>query len=94
MFEFGAVLYLTEIYPHTLLPLSIYAFARGAAAILFSPAVGNYIDTKDRLHVVRLSIGNFASSKRTMLSVANLVFVFSWSESGRGGFLRDVLAPC
>lgn len=57
VFEFGAVLYLASIFPGTLLPMSVYALTRGTAAILFSPAVGQYIDTGNRLHVVRLSIG-------------------------------------
>lgn len=57
MFEFGAVLYLANIFPNTLLPMSVYALARGVAAILFAPAVGYYIDTGDRLSVVRFSIG-------------------------------------
>jgi iron-regulated transporter 1 len=58
VFEFGAVLYLASIFPGTLLPMSIYALTRGASAILFSPALGQYIDTGNRLQVVRLSIGN------------------------------------
>lgn len=57
VFEFGAVLYLATINPGTLLPMSIYAFVRGLSAILFAPAVGQYIDKADRLQVVRLSIG-------------------------------------
>ncbi|KAF2164256.1 hypothetical protein M409DRAFT_68111 [Zasmidium cellare ATCC 36951] len=56
VFEFGAVLYLAKIYPNTLLPMSAYALARGLAAILFSPLVGQYIDSGNRLKVVRLSI--------------------------------------
>ncbi|OGM44240.1 putative iron-regulated transporter [Aspergillus bombycis] len=56
VFEFGAVLYLASIYPGTLLPMSVYALSRGIAAILFAPAVGNYIDTGNRLQVVRVSI--------------------------------------
>ncbi|KAK4498664.1 hypothetical protein PRZ48_009174 [Zasmidium cellare] len=36
--------------------MSAYAFARGLAAILFSPLIGQYIDTGNRLKVVRLSI--------------------------------------
>ncbi|OBT72440.1 hypothetical protein VF21_08246 [Pseudogymnoascus sp. 05NY08] len=56
VFEFGAALYLASIFPGTLLPMSVYALARGAAAILFSPAIGQYIDTGNRLQVVRLSI--------------------------------------
>lgn len=57
VFEFGAVLYLASIFPGTLLPISLYALTRGASAIALSPAVGRYIDTHNRLHVVRLSIG-------------------------------------
>ena len=58
VFEFGAVLYLASIFPGTLLPMSVYALTRGTSAILFSPAVGQYIDTSNRLQVVRLSIGS------------------------------------
>ncbi|KAK6811614.1 hypothetical protein RU639_012506 [Aspergillus parasiticus] len=56
VFEFGAVLYLASIYPGTLLPMSVYALSRGVAAILLAPAVGHYIDTGNRLLVVRVSI--------------------------------------
>ncbi|KAH7319287.1 hypothetical protein BKA65DRAFT_556709 [Rhexocercosporidium sp. MPI-PUGE-AT-0058] len=56
VFEFGAVLYLATIYPGTLLPMSIYAFTRGFSAIIFAPSVGQYIDTGNRLQVVRVSI--------------------------------------
>ncbi|KAK3681657.1 Ferroporti-1 [Podospora appendiculata] len=56
VFEFGAVLYLAIIYPGTLLPLSLYAFARGLSAIVFAPAVGQYVDAGNRLLVVRVSI--------------------------------------
>lgn len=56
VFEFGAVLYLAAIFPSTLFPLSVYAFTRGAAAIFFAPLIGQYIDTRDRLQVVRVSI--------------------------------------
>ncbi|MDI1486552.1 MAG: hypothetical protein OHK93_005783 [Ramalina farinacea] len=73
VFEFGAVLYLATIFPGTLLPMSIYAFARGLAAILFAPAVGQYIDKGDRLQVVRLSIGLACCEK--LGSIMNLVSV-------------------
>ncbi|KAI1826361.1 Ferroporti-1 [Xylaria intraflava] len=56
VFEFGAVLYLATVYPGTLLPMSVYALTRGLSAIVFAPAVGQYIDTANRLHVVRVSI--------------------------------------
>jgi hypothetical protein len=58
VFEFGAVLFLASIFPRTLLPMSVYALARAASAICFSPAVGRYIDAGDRLSVVRFSIGS------------------------------------
>jgi iron-regulated transporter 1 len=57
VFEFGGVLYLATIFPGTLLPMSVYALTRGLSAMLFAPAVGQYIDTSNRLQVVRLSIG-------------------------------------
>ena len=56
LFEFGAFLFLAKIYPLTLLPASVYALARAAAAALISPWLGSYIDTADRLRAVRLSI--------------------------------------
>ena len=56
VFEFGAVLYLATIFPGTLLPMSIYAILRGIAAIGLSPTVGHYVDTGNRLQVVRVSI--------------------------------------
>lgn len=59
VFEFGSVLYLATIFPGTLLPMSVYAIARAASAILLSSLVGQYIDTGNRLQVVRVSIGNF-----------------------------------
>lgn len=67
VFEFGAVLYLATIFPGTLLPMSIYALIRGASAIVFSPAIGQYIDTADRLQVVRLSIGSYSNQVHNAL---------------------------
>ena len=56
LFEFGAVLFLANIYPNTLLPMSIYALVRALAAVLLSPLIGQYIDRTDRLVSIRLSI--------------------------------------
>lgn len=61
-FEFGAVLFLASIFPHTLLPLSIYALVRSASAIIFAPMIGRAIDRRSRLPVVRFSIGKLATS--------------------------------
>ncbi|KAF2223150.1 Ferroporti-1 [Elsinoe ampelina] len=56
MFEFGAVLFLSTIYPNTLLPASVYALARSLAAVLLSTWLGKIVDTKSRISVVRISI--------------------------------------
>lgn len=61
VFEFGAVLYLAAVFPGTLLPMSLYALVRGVSAIIFAPAVGWYIDTGNRLQVVRVSIGELCN---------------------------------
>ena len=61
-FEFGAVLFLASIFPRTLLPLSIYALVRSAAAIVVGPLLGHAIDSRNRLQMVRLSIGKLFSS--------------------------------
>lgn len=56
LFEFAAVLFLASIYPNTLQPMSIYALVRSAAAILFAQPLGGWIDTGNRLTIVRMSI--------------------------------------
>lgn len=57
VFEFGAFLFLANIYSQTLLPASVYALARNASAAILSPWIGSYIDRADRLSAVRISIG-------------------------------------
>lgn len=56
LFEMGAVLFIAAIFPDTLRPMSIYALVRSGAAMVLSPAVGLWIDTGDRLNIVRVSI--------------------------------------
>lgn len=92
VFEFGAVLYLATIFPNTLLPMSVYALARGASAIVFSPTVGRYIDTHNRLQVVRLSIGTFLIPQAQIhLSVSDRI-TSSLSATSCSSFLCCVLA--
>jgi iron-regulated transporter 1 len=57
LFEFGAFLFLANIFPQTLLPASLYALCRNASAAIAAPWIGSYIDRADRLVVVRISIG-------------------------------------
>lgn len=54
--EYGAVLFLAELAPNTFLPLSLYALFRSLSAVLLSHRLGVYIDTSNRLSVVRSSI--------------------------------------
>ncbi|KAF7197034.1 Solute carrier family 40 member 1 [Pseudocercospora fuligena] len=56
VFEFGAFLFLANIYPQTLLPASVYALARAGSAAIVSPWLGPYIDRANRLKAVRISI--------------------------------------
>ena len=68
-FEFGSVLFLAQIYPGTLLYLSIYAMCRSAAGIVLSTRIGKAIDHKARLNVVRSSIGRRFRTKNFMFSI-------------------------
>lgn len=54
--EYGAVLFLAELLPNTFLPLSLYALFRSLSAILLSHRLGVYIDSTNRLEVIRGSI--------------------------------------
>jgi len=55
-FEFGAVIFLAAIFPGTLFFASCYALFRSAAAAALGSSIGSFIDSKNRLHVVRQSI--------------------------------------
>ncbi|CAM1511449.1 Fc.00g089620.m01.CDS01 [Cosmosporella sp. VM-42] len=84
VFEFGSVLYLAAIFPGTLLPMSVYALGRGAAAILLSSLVGQYIDRGNRLKVVRLSI----VSQRMAVAVSCVIFYILAKMQDIPQFLR------
>lgn len=55
-FEFGAVLFLANLFPGDLVPASVYALFRALSAICFAPLIGRYVDRGDRLEIVRHSI--------------------------------------
>lgn len=55
-FEFGAVIFLAAIFPGTLFFASCYALFRSAAAAALGSWIGNLVDSKNRLYVVRQSI--------------------------------------
>jgi len=79
VFEFGALLVIANLYPNTLLPGSLYALVRGFSAVLCSPRVGRYVDSGDRLRVVRVSI--VAQRVAVVLSCGGLLAV----KDGVGG---------
>jgi len=56
LFEFGAVLFISTIFPGTLFPASIYALTRSASVVVFSTAIGHLIDRSERIFLIRLSI--------------------------------------
>ncbi|KAI0382232.1 hypothetical protein F5Y04DRAFT_253290 [Hypomontagnella monticulosa] len=56
LFEAGVVYFLASIFPGSLLPVSIYALVRNAAAIALTVPVGKWIDTANRLTILRTSI--------------------------------------
>ena len=95
VFEFGAVLYLATIFPGTLLVMSVYALVRGLSAIIFAPAIGQYIDRGNRLQVVRVSIGrdpivHAPHSMRYALNCPIRSVPKAWCSS----LLRRLLRPC
>lgn len=84
LFEFGSVLFIASIYPGTLLPVSIYALVRAAAAIIFSPAVGAVVDGADRLGVVRASI----IGERVAIGLScGFFLILDWRMGGRGDWI-------
>ncbi|KAK5992016.1 Solute carrier family 40 member 1-like protein [Cladobotryum mycophilum] len=83
LFEFGAVLFLSSIFPSTLLPMSVYALVRSASAILFAQTVGLWVDHGHRLKVVRVSILG------QRIAVAMSCALFLVMERMGGGIVRD-----
>lgn len=55
-FEFGAILFLAEIFPGTLFYASFYALVRALSATIFSAWVGGLVDKSHRLKAIRHSI--------------------------------------
>jgi hypothetical protein len=61
LFEFGAVLFISTIFPGTLFPASIYALLRSASVVVFSTAIGHLIDRSERISLIRLAISKLSS---------------------------------
>lgn len=85
--EFGSVLFLASIYLDTLMPVSIYALFRAVIAILFSPAIGLWIDQGDRLLVVRASI----IGERLAIAISCFIlFVLTQREDANSGLSQGL----
>lgn len=85
LFEFGAVLFISTIFPGTLLPASIYALTRSASVVVFSTAIGHLIDCSERIFLIRLSISKYLvfsiSSAFFHLTVLVCCSFWSWTVS-------------
>lgn len=56
LFEFGAALFLTSVFPGTLLPVSVYSLVRNAGYIVVSQPLGRWMNKGNRLDIIRASI--------------------------------------
>lgn len=73
MWEFAAIIFLINIFPTSLFPSSLFGFAETIAGIVFGTTIGNYVDSTDRLTVIRVSI----ITQNVVILFASLVFVFA-----------------
>ncbi|KAL8742446.1 MAG: hypothetical protein Q9190_005069 [Brigantiaea leucoxantha] len=85
-FEFGAIVFIANIFPGTLLPVSIYAMVRAASAILLAPAIGRSIDHGHRLQVVRSSI----LWQRGAIVSSSIIFLYMTVKSENRPFWRTL----
>lgn len=74
MFEFGAVLFLAEIFPGTLFYASFYALIRALFAAMLSSWVGGQMDKSHRLKAIRQSISELYS----MQNIEALLMDYFW----------------
>lgn len=90
VFEFASILFIVEIFPNTLLPSSVYAIFRSAAAIFIAPYLGRYVDSHERLGVVRRTIGTLQFSlEYRLLNGASFPKVGSTWEQCRVSWPHD-----
>lgn len=76
LFEFGAVLFISTIFPGTLFPVSIYALTRSASVVVFSTAIGHLIDRSERIFLIRLSISKSSSLVNTIFFLPLLWYLY------------------
>lgn len=85
LFEFGAVLFLTSIFPRTLLPVSVYSLLRNAAYLVFAQPLGACINSTHRLRLVRASI----LGQRLSVAAACALFLLLETQGATWGVMKD-----
>lgn len=85
LFEFGAALFLTSVFPGTLLPVSIYSLVRNAGYIVFAQLVGKWINRGNRLNVIRTLI---VGQRVPVAASCALLLVLELKRGGLG-YRRD-----
>lgn len=56
MWEFAGIVFIMEIFPGSLLASSVFGLMETVIGMLWSPAVGRFIDNNQRLHSIRTSV--------------------------------------
>lgn len=85
LFEFGAALFLTSVFPGTLLPVSIYSLVRNAGYIVFAQPLGAWINNGNRLNIIRTSI----VGQRVPVAVSCALFLILEVKGSTWGFRKD-----
>jgi solute carrier family 40 (iron-regulated transporter), member 1 len=70
LYEFASYLFIIEIFPKSLLYISIYGFCTTLSAIIFSNKIGNWIDIEFRLKVIRITI----LLQKTSIIISTIIF--------------------
>ncbi|KAI5204067.1 hypothetical protein AUEXF2481DRAFT_32622 [Aureobasidium subglaciale EXF-2481] len=82
LFEFGAVLFISRIFPGTLFPASIYALTRSASVVVCSTIIGRLIDRSERMHLIRLSIIGQRAATATSCALLWLLLYSGYTSLG------------
>lgn len=85
LFEFGAALFLTSIFPGTLLPVSVYSLVRNAGYIIFAQPLGAWINKGNRLNIIRTSI----VAQRLPVAASCALLLVLELKGGTLGYRRD-----
>ncbi|THY21265.1 hypothetical protein D6D00_07260 [Aureobasidium pullulans] len=80
LFEFGAVLFISTIFPGTLFPASIYALTRSASVVVCSTFIGRLIDRSERMHLIRLSIIGQRAATAASCSLLWLLLYYGYTS--------------